>query len=92
MLRLNCFFKAKEGQFEKALEAAKTLTELSRKHTGNKFYDVLVSATSKTEFIIVETWESNEALDAHSKTPEFAKYVGIIKECGELTLEQFKFE
>ena len=38
-------------------------------------------------FAIVETWENQAVLDAHMTTPEFAEYVGIIQECGELKVE-----
>ena len=91
MIRLNCFFKANEGRYAEALEAAKTLTEYSLKHEGNIAYDVFESATRKDIFMICETWANQEVLDKHSNTPEFAKYVGKIQECGTLKLEQFTF-
>ena len=60
MIRVNCFFQAKEGEYQRALEAA---------------------------IALVETWENQAVLDAHMATPEFAEYVGIIQECGELKVE-----
>ncbi len=54
-------------------------------------YDVFQSATRQDVFMICETWESQEALDKHSATPEFEKYVGIIQGCGFLKLESFNF-
>ena len=35
----------------------------------------------------VEAGTGQEALDKHEATPEFAKYVPIIQECGELKIE-----
>ncbi len=90
MLRLNCFFKANEGQYSRALEAAITLVALSRKHEGNIAYDAFESATRPDVFSIIESWESQEALDKHSATPEFSQYVGIMQECGELKVEIFE--
>lgn len=87
MLRLNCFFQAKEGQYERALEAAIALVAKSQKHEGCIAYDAFESATRPDVFTIIETWASQEALDKHSATPEFAEYVGIIQECGELKVE-----
>ena len=91
MIRLNCFFQATEGHYGEALEAAIALTARSQKHAGNIAYDVFESATRPDVFMICETWADQAALDAHSATPEFAEYVGIINNCGTLKLEQFQF-
>lgn len=87
MLRLNCFFKAKDGEYGRALDAAIALVAKSQKHTGCISYDCFESATRADVFCIVETWADQASLDAHSQTPEFAEYVGIINECGEMKIE-----
>lgn len=89
MIRLNCFFQAHRGKYNEALDAAILLTAKSQKHEGCVAYDVFESATRKEIFMICETWVSQEALDRHSQTPEFAECVGRMQECGELKLEQF---
>lgn len=91
MIRLNCFFQANEERYAVALEAAISLTAYSRNHKGCIAYDVFESATRPDIFMICETWENQEALDAHSTTPEFAEYVGIMEQCGALKLEKFEF-
>ena len=92
MIRLNCFFKADcQDSFAAALEAAKALTEKSRRHEGNVAYDVFVSATRPDVFTIIETWKDQDALDKHSATPEFAEYVGVIQSNGALKIERFDF-
>ena len=94
MIRLNCFFQANaesETAYKDALRAAVALTEKSRKHAGCVAYDVFQSATRSDVFMICETWKDQEALDAHSATPEFAKYVAEIQACGQLKLEKFEF-
>ncbi|MBR1468019.1 MAG: antibiotic biosynthesis monooxygenase [Bacteroidaceae bacterium] len=91
MIRLNCFFKAKAGHYNEALEAAILLTAESQKHPGCIAYDVFESATRKDVFMICETWADEPSLDKHSKTPEFALYVGRMEKCGELKLEKFQF-
>lgn len=91
MLRLNCFFQAKEGRYSEALEAAIALTARSQQHEGCKAYDVFESATRHDVFMICETWENEEVLAKHAATPEFAEYVGIIEDCGALKLEKFAF-
>lgn len=91
MIRLNCFFKANEGRYSEALEAAIALTARSLNHKGCVAYDVFESATRPDIFMICETWENQEVLDIHSATPEFAEYVGIMEDCGQLKLEKFEF-
>ena len=90
MIRLNCFFQAKEGKYNEALEAAVALVAKSQKHAGCIAYDAFESATRSDVFTIIETWADQAALDAHSATPEFIQYVGIMQECGTLSVEQFE--
>lgn len=90
MLRLNCFFEAKEGLYDRALEAAIALVAKSQSHEGCIAYDVFESATRPNIFSIIETWTDQTALDKHSATPEFAEYVGIMQECGALKVEVFE--
>ncbi len=90
MIRLNCFVETKDGMYNKALEAAVALVAKSQKHAGCIAYDAFESATRSNVFTIIETWADQAALDAHSATPEFAEYVGIMQECGTLSVEQFE--
>ncbi|MBR4528312.1 MAG: antibiotic biosynthesis monooxygenase [Bacteroidaceae bacterium] len=91
MIRINCFYQAKEGQYAHGLEAAIALVAKSQKHEGVVAYDVFESATRPDVFCIVETWQNQEVLDKHSATPEFIQYVGIMQETGELKIETFEF-
>ena len=93
MIRINCFFKASPGEdtLKKALEAAKALTGKSLAHEGCIAYDTFCSATRPDVFMICETWKDQACLDKHSATPEFAEYVGIIQENGQLKIETFEF-
>ncbi len=91
MLRLNCFFQANEGQYATALEAAKALTACSQNHEGVVAYDVFESATRPDVFMICETWENQEVLDAHSASEPFLRLVPMIHACGEMKLEKFEF-
>lgn len=90
MIRINCFFKANEGKYGEALEAAIALVAKSQTHDGCVAYDVFESATRADVFAIIETWTDQAALDAHMATPEFAEYVGIMQQCGELSVESME--
>ena len=87
MIRVNCFFRAKEGEYKRALEAAIALVAKSVSHQGCVSYDAFESATRGDVFRIIETWEYQALLDAHMKKPEYDKYVSIMQECGELKVE-----
>ena len=89
MIRLNCFFQAKEGKTEEALAAAKELTAASLKQDGCVAYDVFSSATRPGVLLICETWRDDAALAAPSASEPFAKNVAIIKSCGAMKIEKF---
>lgn len=92
MIRLNCFFQAKsQPSYQKALEAAITLTGHSQRHEGCIAYDTFESATRKDVFMICETWKDDASLQKHSQTPEFAEQVAIIEACGQMKIERFEF-
>ena len=91
MIRLNCFFQAKEGKFAEALEAAKALTAESLKQDGCVAYDVFESATRKDVFIICETWRDDKALADHSASAPFVKYVAAINQAGTMKIAKFEF-
>ena len=91
MIRINCFFKASEGRYDDALEAAIALTAESQMQDGCIAYDVFESGTRGDVLLICETWQNKAALDAHSASDAFKEYVGVLNECGELKIEQFEF-
>lgn len=91
MIRLNVFVRVNETNRDKAIEAAKELTAHSLKEEGCIAYDTFASSTRPDVFMICETWLNAEVLDAHSQTPHFAQYVGIIQELAEMKIEKFEF-
>lgn len=91
MIRLNCFFKANEGAYDDALEAAIALTACSQTEEGCVAYDVFESATRGEVLMICETWADEDSLKAHMETEHFKEYVGVQEQCGQLKLEKFTF-
>lgn len=91
MIRLNCFFQAKPGKYNQALEAAIALVSESQKQEGCIAYDVFESGTRKDVFMICETWANQEVLDAHSASAPFQTLVPQITACGEMKIESFNF-
>ena len=89
MIRLNCFFQAKDGRCPEAHAAAIELTEASLKQDGCAAYDVFASATRPGVLLICETWRDEAALEAHSASEPFVKNVAVINACGEMKIEKF---
>ena len=91
MIRLNCFFQAKDGRFDEALSAAKALTKASTGQDGCIAYDVFESATRPGVLLICETWRDDQALAAHSSSDPFIKYVAVLNDAGAMKIEKFLF-
>ena len=91
MLRLNCFIRVEDDKYEIVLDAARKLTEASLLQDGCVAYDVFKSGTRPDVLLICETWRDQTALDAHSASPEFVEYVGIMRANAEMKLETFQF-
>lgn len=91
MIRLNCFFQAKEGRLNDALAAARALTAASLKQDGCIAYDVFESATRPGILLICETWRDEPALAAHSASDPFVKNVAVINAAGTMKIEKFEF-
>ena len=92
MLRLNCFYLAKDGRRDDALAAAKALTEASLKQDGCIAYDVFESATRPNALLICETWRDDKALADHAASEPFKRYAAILNDAGTLSIEQFPFD
>ncbi len=92
MLRLNCFIKVSADKRQEALDAAKALVKASRLEDGCVAYDVFESATIPEHLMICETWRDQQALDAHSSSDHFSRYVGILRSIAEMHLNTFEMK
>ena len=91
MIRLNCFFQARDGRLAEALEAAKALTAASLAQDGCVAYDVFESATRPGVLLICETWRDDKALADHSASDPFVRHVAVINQAGTMKIERFDF-
>lgn len=92
MIRLNVSLLIEEESKRKPLiEAATELVELSLHDEGCISYDLLGSLTVDNHFMIVETWQSPEALEAHQESEHFRRLVPRLRELSTMTLERFDF-
>ena len=59
----------KPGSAEKAAAAARKAVAETNKEKGCIFYQMHLNVGDPTKLVVVERWESREALDAHIQTP-----------------------
>ncbi len=93
MIRLNAFFKVKEGVTTALVKTlADELVEFSRKDEGNKGYDLFESTTQPGVFMFCETWENKLCLARHARSDHFTRIVPEIEKLtdGGLSIEQFE--
>lgn len=92
MIRLNCFLEIADSSLkQKAIDTAIELVELSLHDKGCIAYEAFTSLTSDNHIEIVETWEDEASLKAHSESEHFRRLVPELEKCGTLTLEKFNF-
>ena len=77
---------------EDALGAARTVMEATRAEPGCLSYTFSTDLTEPGLFHIFEEWESQEALDAHFKTPHMAAFQQRIPALGLKEMKVQRYE
>lgn len=90
MIRVNCFFKANEGQYDAALQVALSLTATSQSQEGCVSYDVFESATRPDVFMFCETWVDASTLAAHAESDIVSQHIEQLKALGHLKMESLE--
>ena len=67
-------FIAKEDSIEELKALLITMIEPSRAEEGCVLYNIYQLTDKPTEFVVVETWENQEYLNAHGKTAHYNHY------------------
>ena len=80
---LTAVVKTKPGQEEAVKEILLALVAPNRKEPGCLGYNLHQSKSDKTQFMFYEQWASQEALDAHMKTPPLKALGGKLKDRSE---------
>jgi quinol monooxygenase YgiN len=78
MVKLIATIRCQPGQGEQVAPALLELAGPSRAEAGCMLYDVCRSKADPDELLVLEEWESQEALDAHMATPHFQAFIGRI--------------
>ncbi|MDE6218543.1 MAG: antibiotic biosynthesis monooxygenase [Muribaculaceae bacterium] len=92
MIRLNVSLIIEESERRKPLvEAATELVAFSLRDKGCISYDLYGSLTNDDRLMIIETWEDQQALDAHMASDHFKRLSPVLHELSTMTLEKFEF-
>ena len=68
MIRVVAHFKPKPGKLEEARALLLGFTQPTRAEKGCVFYDLHDNPADPEDLTFIEEWESEEDLDAHSKS------------------------
>ena len=89
-LRLNCLVTVTPENRDQYIELCMQHVEASLQDEGNIAFDLMESATDSTKLLILETWESQEALDKHAASEHFAQIVPQTSQLAKTELQQMQ--
>lgn len=77
-IRLTVQFRVKEGQASGFEAAAKSAIErVKAEDAGCEMYDLFKGVHDDVRYVLIESWASQAALDAHGKSPAMAEMAKI---------------
>ena len=65
----------KDGQVSAYVEYMREMIALTKQEDGNIAYDLYEAADGSGAIVMIELWESQEALDKHMDSEHFKKFV-----------------
>ena len=78
---------------EEFLATARSLVPHEREQAGCINFDIFEDVTTPNRFLMLEEWESQEALDAHTSTEEFDRNEEALSAlfAGESSWDEYQF-
>lgn len=83
MIKVVAKSRAKADKLEKYIELAKEMVEKTVKEEGCIKYELFQDTQNPNAMIIIEEWESEEALDRHMASEHFRRIVPQLNELRE---------
>jgi len=80
MFKLVVIIRVKADKAAEFEEMVKPLVKESRKEKGNISYDLLPDVLHQNCYIVLETWESDKALEAHKQTRHYLDFIESLNE------------
>ena len=78
---------------EEFLAFARDLVPKERQHPGCLQFDIFEDVTAPNSFLMIEQWESEEVLDAHTLTDEFDQNEAVLDSflIGDPSWDEYQF-
>jgi len=70
----NVFFVAKDDSINELKYLLETMVEASRTEEGCLLYNIYQTDNDPKTFVVIETWESESALDGHKNSAHYKYY------------------
>lgn len=67
-------FVAKDESIAELKALLETMVEASRAEVGCELYNIYQMKDKPNTFVVIETWENDEALDGHKNSPHYKHY------------------
>ena len=67
-------FIAKDDSINEMKDLLKTMVEPSKNEKGCLYYEIFQLKAQPAKFVVVETWENDEALEGHKTTSHYKHY------------------
>uniref|UniRef100_UPI004048C228 putative quinol monooxygenase n=1 Tax=Aliarcobacter sp. TaxID=2321116 RepID=UPI004048C228 len=84
-------FLAKRDCIEELKELLKSTIEETKKEEGCLMYEVFQTKSNLVEFIVIDSWESEEALNKHYETAHYSNFINNFKQYN-AHIEPFELE
>ncbi|WP_165044889.1 putative quinol monooxygenase [Adlercreutzia sp. ZJ138] len=78
MVKVVASHVVRESQIDEFVETGKQMIQISQNDAGNVHYTLNRNVQNPNVFVILEMWESQEALAAHMETSHFKKYAPLM--------------
>ncbi|WP_062049382.1 putative quinol monooxygenase [Bacillus sp. JCM 19034] len=80
MYIIHAYITIKPEYRERFLHDVQPLIEQSQAEEGNVSYELYEQSSTQNQFIMVEKWESKEAIDFHFQTQHFIEFGELSKD------------
>ncbi len=67
-------FIAKEDRVQEMKDMLKTMVEPSKNEKGCILYDIFQQKENPRKFVVIESWENEEALEGHKNSEHYKYY------------------
>ena len=84
-------FLAKRDCIEELKALLKSTIEETKKEDGYLMYEVFQTKSNPVEFIVIDSWESEEALNRHYETAHYSHFINNFKQYN-AHIEPFELE